>query len=68
MANKTIAKVDQCIEKIEAELDAEHNQLTAEDQFTDAQTSVATSLVALYKALDGGWLPKPPAGKVAAIR
>jgi outer membrane protein, multidrug efflux system len=41
------------------ELDAERNQLTAEDQFADAQTSVATSLVALYKALDGGWLPDP---------
>jgi multidrug efflux system outer membrane protein len=49
------------------ELDAERNQLTAEDQFTDAQTSVATSLVDLYKALDGGWLPEAP-GETHATR
>jgi multidrug efflux system outer membrane protein len=39
------------------ELDAERSQLTTEDQFAQAQTQVATSLVALYKALDGGWQP-----------
>jgi outer membrane protein, multidrug efflux system len=37
------------------ELDAERTQLSAEDQFAQAQTQVATALVALYKALDGGW-------------
>lgn len=38
------------------ELDAERNQLVAEDQYAIAQMQVATALVALYKALDGGWL------------
>jgi multidrug efflux system outer membrane protein len=49
------------------ELDAERSQLTAEDQFAEAQIEVATSLVALYKALDGGWLPEMPARQAATV-
>lgn len=50
------------------ELDAERSQLIAEDQFAQAQTQVATSLVALYKALDGGWLPERPERQAALVK
>jgi len=36
-------------------LDAERNVLTAEQQLADSITAVGTDLVALYKALGGGW-------------
>ncbi len=36
-------------------LDAERRQLEAEDQLADSRTRSATALVALYKALGGGW-------------
>jgi len=36
-------------------LTAENSQLTAEAQYADARTHVATDLVALYKALGGDW-------------
>ncbi len=36
-------------------LDAERTQLAAEDDLTAAQTSANTDIVALYKALAGGW-------------
>ena len=36
-------------------LDAERTQLQAQDAFADARTRSATSLVALYKAMAGGW-------------
>ena len=36
-------------------LDAERTRLQAEDAFADARTRTATSAVALYEALAGGW-------------
>jgi outer membrane protein, multidrug efflux system len=41
-------------------LDAERVLLEAQDQFARSQTRTATSLVALYKALGGGWENSPP--------
>jgi outer membrane protein, multidrug efflux system len=36
-------------------LDAERTQLAAEDRLAQARTDAATSLIAVYKALGGGW-------------
>lgn len=36
-------------------LDAQRNQLAAEDQLAEGQAAVSTRAVALYKALGGGW-------------
>jgi outer membrane protein, multidrug efflux system len=40
-------------------LDSERTQLEAEDRLAQSRTDVATSLVAVYKALGGGWLDVP---------
>jgi outer membrane protein, multidrug efflux system len=40
-------------------LDAERTQLQVEAQLAQSQTRTATSLVAIYKALGGGWEVKP---------
>ena len=40
-------------------LDAERTQLTAEDQLAQSRTQTATSLIAVYKALGGGWQGAP---------
>ncbi|HEX4388535.1 MAG TPA: efflux transporter outer membrane subunit [Steroidobacteraceae bacterium] len=40
-------------------LDAERTQLAAEDSLAQSRTAAATSLVALYKALGGGWEMAP---------
>ncbi len=36
-------------------LDAERTRLAAEDDLTAAQTGANTDIVAIYKALGGGW-------------
>ena len=36
-------------------LDAQRQQLTVEDDLVQSDTAVVTNLVALYKALGGGW-------------
>ena len=36
-------------------LDAERTLLAAQDQLADSETRTATALVAVYKALGGGW-------------
>ena len=36
-------------------LDAERTRLSAQDQLADRDTRPATALVAVYKALGGGW-------------
>jgi outer membrane protein, multidrug efflux system len=41
-------------------LDAERTQLQAEDQLAVSRTDAMTSLVAVYKALGGGWEGAPP--------
>jgi multidrug efflux system outer membrane protein len=41
-------------------LDAERTQLQAQDAFADGRTRSATSAVALYKALAGGWPQRLP--------
>jgi NodT family efflux transporter outer membrane factor (OMF) lipoprotein len=52
-------------------LDVQRNLLLAEQQLTDATTNVSTDLVAIYKALGGGWetdFPVPaPAVRDAAL-
>ena len=42
-------------------LDAERTQLAAEDRLAQSRTDAATSLIAVYKALGGGWelAPQP---------
>lgn len=40
-------------------LDAERAQLTAQDQLAQSRTDAATSLIAVYKALGGGWEGAP---------
>ena len=40
-------------------LDAERTQLEAEDQLAQSRTDAITSLVAVYKALGGGWEAAP---------
>jgi multidrug efflux system outer membrane protein len=40
-------------------LDAERNQLTSEDRLARSRTEAATSLIAVYKALGGGWESAP---------
>lgn len=49
-----------------AVLDAERELLSNRDQQLQAQVGTATSLVAVYRALGGGWTP--PAASVAAAR
>ena len=41
-------------------LDAERTQLAAEDRLARSRTEAATSLIAVYKALGGGWEMAPP--------
>jgi outer membrane protein, multidrug efflux system len=38
-----------------AMLDAERTQLAAEDRLAQSRTDSATSLIAVYKTLGGGW-------------
>jgi len=40
-------------------LDAERTELAAEDRLAQSRTETATSLVAVYKALGGGWQDAP---------
>ena len=40
-------------------LDAEREALTVEDSLAQSRTQTATSLVAVYKALGGGWVDVP---------
>ena len=40
-------------------LDAERTQLVDEDRLAQSRTDAATSLVAVYKALGGGWQGAP---------
>lgn len=47
-------------------LDAERTQLQAQDAFADARTRSATSLVALYKAMAGGWPQRLPQRQTVA--
>jgi len=48
-------------------LDAERTQLEAEDRLAQSRTDAATSLIAVYKALGGGWegAPLPSARPLA---
>jgi hypothetical protein len=40
-------------------LDAERTQLETEDRLAHSRTETATSLIAVYKALGGGWEQAP---------
>ncbi len=44
-------------------LQAENALLNARDQLTQSDAGVASDLVAVYKALGGGWAPEPPKTK-----
>ena len=50
-------------------LDAERAQLSAQDQLAQSRTDAATSLIAVYKALGGGWegAPLPMARITTAV-
>jgi NodT family efflux transporter outer membrane factor (OMF) lipoprotein len=43
-------------------LDAQRSLFTAQDQLVQSETASGTDLVALYKALGGGWEQLPPVG------
>lgn len=51
-------------------LDAERTQLEAEDRLAQARTEAATSLIAVYKSLGGGWenapMPRPTTAATVA--
>jgi outer membrane protein TolC len=48
-------------------LDAQRTQLSIQAQLAHSETRTATSLVAIYKALGGGWeIGQPAAGTPAA--
>lgn len=47
-------------------LDAERTQLQAEDQLAQSKTDAMTSLVAVYKALGGGWEGRAPTVRIDA--
>lgn len=47
-------------------LDAERQTLAARDALVQAQTSQATALVSIYRALGGGWSAPPEASPVAS--
>ena len=42
-------------------LQAQFNLFTSQDALAQSEGSIALDLVALYKALGGGWEPVPPA-------
>jgi NodT family efflux transporter outer membrane factor (OMF) lipoprotein len=48
-------------------LDAERSLLATQQQLADSTTTVSANLVALYKALGGGWEIDMPAQKTASI-
>ena len=50
-------------------LDAERSQLEAEDRLAQTRTEAATSLIAVYKSLGGGWenSPMPLPSTVAKV-
>ena len=47
-------------------LDAERTQLDVQAQLAASETRTATSLVAIYKALGGGWQSEPPPKQAVA--
>ena len=49
-------------------LDAQRAQLEAEDRYVQARLDAANSLVALYKALGGGWERPDPKQQTAMRR
>lgn len=67
-ANLARARFDGGIVDFLEVLDAERTQLEAEDQLAQSRTDTATSLIAVYKALGGGWqqAPLPRSTPVAA--
>jgi multidrug efflux system outer membrane protein len=46
-------------------LDAQRTQLSIQEQLALSETRTATALVAVYKALGGGWEIEEPSGKTA---
>jgi len=53
---------DQGITDFLAVLDAERDEFAAQDSLAQSERNISTDLIALYKALGGGWevmLPEP---------
>ena len=46
-------------------LDARRSLYAAEDRLASSETAVVTSLIAVYKALGGGWDPDAPAPRAS---
>jgi multidrug efflux system outer membrane protein len=49
-------------------LDAQRTQFSIEAQLAQSETRTATSLVAIYKALGGGWEIEQPPARTASTR
>jgi outer membrane protein TolC len=49
-------------------LDAQRTQLSIQAQLAQSETRTATTLVAIYKALGGGWEIEQPTTKTASTR
>ena len=49
-------------------LDTQRDVFAAQDALAQSDTSVCTDLVALYKALGGGWQVEPPPQVGAALK
>jgi outer membrane protein, multidrug efflux system len=49
-------------------LDAQRTQLSIQAQLANSETRTATSLVAIYKALGGGWEGEQPISRTASTR
>ena len=49
-------------------LDAQRSQLQAEDQLAQSQARTAIGLIAVYKAVSGGWPERSAVAQAAAPR
>jgi hypothetical protein len=49
-------------------LDAQRSLYGAEDRVAESETLLATNLIAVYKALGGGWRPEEPRSFGRSIR
>jgi len=52
--------VDVALENFLSVLDAERSVYAAEDQLVRGEKTTAVTLIAVYKALGGGWSPEAP--------
>jgi NodT family efflux transporter outer membrane factor (OMF) lipoprotein len=62
------SRYQQGVEDFLTVLDTERNLLSAQLQFADSTTTVSSNLVALYKALGGGWEVDMPDAQTTAAK